>query len=253
MKKTTLFLFIFLSTLAISAQSVAKSYYGHWLLQSYAQNLLKTKSAYTAQTRAAEVTEFIFAEAIGDSVMICFNNIEGGRFPVTVYPNHLEFATFEGGNKYRVELNTQGNEPKLVLTAPDGSKEVYMFFEGQELEFDAVQRWVNAHVLSDSYAPEIENGARMRGLNDNAVSFKPDGELLGVPGFDSYEVVTRFDEVVNFDVIKFINSRTGHEEFKAWQIRKNKLYIYNLEENTEDYGYKKGKLFLKLDKQKIGS
>lgn len=252
MKKAILLPSILLFALTIMAQSVPKTYYGHWLLQSYAQNLLKTKSAYTAQNRAAEVTEFIFAQALNDSIMVCFNNVEGGRFPVIVYPSHIEFVTFEGGAKYRVELTSQNGEPKLLFTAPDGSKEVYMYFEGQELEFDAVQRWVNSHVLSDRYAPEIENGARMRGLNE-AVAFKADGVLEGVPGFDSYEVITRFDEVMEFDVIKLINTRTGYEELKAWQIRRNKLYIYNLEENTEDYGYKKGKLFLKLDKQKIGS
>ncbi len=252
MKKTILVAAILLFTFAATAQTALNKYYGHWLLQSYAQNLLKTKSAYIAQSRAAEVTEFIFAQALGDSVMVCFNNIEGGRFPVSVYPNHIEFRTFETGPIYRVELNTQNTEPKVIFTAPDGSKEAYMYFEGQELVFDAVQRWVNSHVLSDRYAQEIDNGARMRGLGVD-VAFNSDGVLKGVPGFDSYEVVTRFDEVLNFDVIKLINSNTGHEELKAWQIRKNKLYIYNLEENTEDYGYKKGKLFLKLDKQRIGS
>ena len=199
MRAFVLLLSVIFLPIFVSAQNEA--FYGHWLLQKYADQVLAQKSTFELQERTGRMTELVFSANLKDSVWVCYNNTEGAKYRLKSSGGNK--ATFEAMNeKYELTFNTNKTPKQINCKGKDGYEESFIFVETDEEGFAAVNKWVNANMLSGSYAPSVERGMRVRGELSTSVWFNADGTVIGIPGYDKYEIVTHFDDIADFDVSK---------------------------------------------------
>ncbi len=248
MKNNILGLLFSLISLSVFADFQNNAFYGHWLLKSYADDLLVKKSTYELQERTGRMTEFVFGESLQDSVWVCYNNSEGAKYRVKFQGNNK--AVFEAMNeKYELTMDNTGTPKVLHCKSRDSDyNEDFIFIEAQGTDFVAVNKWVNSNMLSGGYAPSIERGMRVRGEMSVSVWFNPDGTVTGIPGYDRYEIVTHFDDIADFDVLKVYNSKTKKYQWLGWEVTNNRLVLYSLTEGRE-YQFSKDEIFLQLEKR----
>lgn len=253
MKYIALLLLFFATSLsAQSSFKVPKAYFGHWLLKSYAEDLLKNKSAYKLQSKVGLITELVFAPSLKDSVMVNFNNVEGGLFALKEEENNeLSCVVNERGETFQFFIVKQPDSTKILYSkGSNGTFRDYIFFEGTEKRFNAVQTFVHQQLFAGGYAKSVEMNTRLKNANEVSVRFKPNGFVEGIAGFDRYEILTVFDDIANFDVIKLYNSQNRDFDWKAWEMKGNKLTFYDLTDG-EEYTYKKGVIFLQLERKEL--
>jgi hypothetical protein len=253
MKYFALLLLFLANTLSAQPSfNVPKEYFGHWLLKSYADDLLKHKSAYKLQSKADLITEFIFSPSFKDSVMVNFNNVEGGIYALKEEENkELSCVVGEKGETYQFFIVKQPDSSKtLYCKGSNGSFRDYLFFDGTAKRFNAVQTFVHQQLFAGGYSKAIEMNTRLKNANEVAVHFKSNGFLEGIEGYDRYEILTVFDDIANFDIIKLYDSRKRNFVWKGWEMKGNRLTLYDLTDG-EQYTYKKGVIFLQLDRKEL--
>ncbi|MFN0203535.1 MAG: hypothetical protein ACKVTZ_18560 [Bacteroidia bacterium] len=231
------------------AQTSPSAFHGHWLSRNYVEALLKTQSPYKIQGKFEAMTEFVFLPELKDSVMINFEDSEGATYPIMFTSATAAYA-INAFSKERLdfEIKTVMDTVK-VLTCYDsqGQATEYLYFQGKEKAFTGVKNLLNEVLFAGSYRKFMEMNVRTRGLEQ--VKFYTNGKIEGLVGFDRYEVLTHFDDIANFDVMKLTNSKNKQSLWKGWEIKGNKLIIYDLEKG-EEYDYKKAEIFLQLDMEK---
>lgn len=253
MKYYSLLLLFFATTL--SAQTtfkVPKEYFGHWLLKSYAEDLLKNKSAYKLQSKVGLMTEIIFSPSLKDSLMINFNNVEGGIYGLKEEENNeMSCVVGEKGETFQFFCIKQPDSSKILYCkGSNGTFRDYIYFEGNEKRFNSVQTFVHQQLFAGGYVKSVEMNMRIKNANDVSVRFKPNGFVEGIAGYDRYEILTTFDDIANFDIIKLYDSQTHDFEWKGWEMKGNRLILFDLTDG-EQYTYKKGVIFLQLERKEL--
>ncbi|MBX7243565.1 MAG: hypothetical protein K1X92_17635 [Bacteroidia bacterium] len=247
LKKSLSVLVLILLVIPVFADFQNDAFNGHWLLKSYADQLLLQKSTYETQERTGRMTELVFSKTLKDTVWVCYNNSEGAKYRVKFSGNNK--AVFEAMNeKYELVLGENSGTRQLTCKGKDGYEEIFIFVDTQEEGFAAVNKWVNFNMLSGGYAPSIEMGMRLRGELNTSVWFKSDGTVMGIPGFDKYEILTHFDDIADFDVLKIYNSQSGKMEWLGWEAKSNRLILYKLIP-ADEYQFKKDEIFLQLERK----
>lgn len=222
-------------SLSVSAQINRASFWGHWLKKSYLDNVLTKRSVYHAQKFTGEVTEIIFAKALGDTVWICYDNVEGVKYPYKFVSETAVVVKLDNGSSVRLSLGRTDNN-QIELTYMDEGNNVlegFVYHENPDLEFNSLHKWVNHKLLAGAYALSIEDGQRLRGPQEVSVRFLEDGTLMGVPGYNRYEIMTYFDNFANFDVVRFYNTQSGESVWRGWEVKNNRLLLYSLKRDDE--------------------
>lgn len=249
MKKLFFIPTFFLLFQSLFAQDPHQLFYGHWIKKAYIDNLIAKKSAYQMQEYTGNITEIIFTKALGDSVLISFQNSEGGKYPVFFTSDNEAFIELSKTENFTLVIEKAEKKAReMTYKNSEGGEEKFLFLNGEDTDFNGIHRWVNKNLLSGGYATSIEMGMRLRGIQDASVWFNMDGTVIGIPGFDKYEILTHFDDISDFDMIKLINSQTNKTQWKGWEMKTNRLVLYNLEKG-EDYQYKKGTIYKQLERK----
>lgn len=248
-------LLLLFATTTLSAQNalqLPKDYYGHWLLKSYSEDLLKHKSAYKLQKNVGLITEFIFDASLKDSVMANFNNVEGGIYALKAEENEeWSCVVGENGETYQFFIVKQPDSSKILYCkGSNGTFRDYIFLEGKEKRFNALQTFVQQQLFAGGYAKSVEMNMRLKNATEVSVRFKPNGDVEGITDYDRYEILTNFDDISNFDIVKLYNSETQDFVWKGWEMKANRLTLYDLTDG-EEYEYKKGVIFLQLERKEL--
>lgn len=239
----------FLLASSLFAQDPHQLFYGHWIKKSYVNNLMTKKSTFLLQEHTGEITEMVINKTLGDTILVCFGNSEGAKYPLNYMGNNQAFFEISPSDNISMTVEKEDKSAReIAFTSTNGSVERFIFMYVEGNDFNAVHTWVNQNMLTGNYSTSVEMGMRLRGPQDASVWFNTDGTLTGIPGFDKYEILTHFDDIANFDVVKLMNSQTEKVVWKGWESKNNRLILYNLVP-SDDYIYKKDKIYKQLERK----
>jgi len=211
-----------------SEQMKENPFLGVWINSFYTVRILATKSPYEANEKAGKVSELSIDEK---EIMLVYNNAEGERLPYTVSENDEGYIIELPGG---MSVSKRSSIPQLIVN--EGKDQSVMTRSFSNLDgVSNVEVFVRSELIVGTYTKD--------GLEQAPVEFKLSGELIGIPGYSAYSVVTRFDDLCDFDAIELIGDEGS--TYVGWELDGDDLILYKTEPGT-DYIYSKGREWLRL-------
>lgn len=185
----------------------------------------------------------------------------------TLSDNLSPFST-AGSMPLLTEVHLYQNEMLMVLNNAEGVNEklvkeedfVFTGANGTVLTIDENSSKItyegNEYPLCMLLAVEENNSAyeylvqqmlfegKWETTNGDEIIFTADGKVIGLNNYVSYEPMTRFGEMGDFDMISFKDAK-GKTFWYAWNRRGNQLSFYSLTEG-EEYLNARGILYLEM-------
>jgi hypothetical protein len=230
---------------------------GDWYQASYIDSIQETKSPFRSQNSLAEYVELSINtnEASGDSLEVGAPGIhEGTSFVIYLKPG-LTSTSFPtniidedtASNFYELSYNISINDTSLIILHYNKDKKLIgqtKYLRVRKNSEGALQFMVNKTLFAGNYQAEDSPG------NISVLKFTNDGLVTGLPGFKKYYVLTDFvaepensvDEVC-FDI------QTTNQKCYAFEIKGDKIKLYDVKESTDQDTLQRGQLKYKLVKQ----
>lgn len=197
---------------------------GAWLNKDYYAKLKESKSPYAAAQVSSHLSELVVKP---DAAVVVYANSEG---------ESLEYH-FEGdvlGNRFRLSSGTAfAVDDNGLLRSSDDKSDVFVKIAEQAGEVSVFEYCVRTSLIAGSYS-----GA------PSEVRFDVSGEVIGFGEYMAYRIITRFDDLSDFDLMEF-KTLSGETQFMAWKIDGDDLVLHDVVEGS-DYVYAPGKELYRL-------
>lgn len=226
---------------AATAPAVENSFKGAWLNSGYMARLSLTKSPYKTTSSSVSISEIL----IGDKeVVLVHGNSEGENLGYEHVATKDENPICELSNGYQLQLTKEGvlqwkNDEKARFH--DGGVERMKNDQKTQLVrvtepapgISVFEGYVRASLIAGTYS-----GAPTQ------VRFDVDGQITGFGEYVEYRVVTRFDDLSDFDMLE-LKTLSGETKYMAWEIDGDELILYDAIEGSA-YVYAPGKELYRL-------
>lgn len=193
---------------------------GAWIHPYYSAALAKSKSAYALRSFTSPVSELVVSQ---EAIVLVHNNSEGQSVGYKLQKDQGEIigilenkAKLVALRKDRLRL-TQGKSEIPFVKSPEPGTGVSVF-----------ETLVRSELIVGTYSGEAQE-----------TSFMINGDVTGLLDFVSYRVITRFDDLGDFDMMEF-KTLSGSSKYMGWEVKKDQLILYEVLDGG-DYVYAKGK------------
>jgi len=201
-------------------QGLENPFLGAWIHPYYSAALAKSKSAYALKAFNSPVSELVVSQ---EAIVLVHNNSEGETLGYKLQKDEGETigvldnkAKLIALRKDRLRL-MQGKAEVPFIKSPEPSAGVSVF-----------ETLVRSELIVGTYSGAGEE-----------TSFMINGDVTGLLNFVNYRVITRFDDLGDFDMMEF-TSLSGEKKYMGWEVKKDELILYEVIEGG-DYVYAKGK------------
>tara|TARA_Y100000766_G_C18839557_1_gene572319 strand:- start:415 stop:1266 length:852 start_codon:yes stop_codon:yes gene_type:complete len=230
---------------------------GTWGLTNYFDTIITNKEL--AKYRLQTPTWFAILLEIDNDSLKSFGSIDKAQYLIKRTGDTITTLTSNiSGDKWFLILK----EPELKLIQYSNSKRVdstiYTFRKRDDLNYfskDSKDFFVIGNNVTDYFNKQLFEGKYINTKSNSEVIFGENGQLIGVEGFDSYEVRNYFGTLhmhKNLDVITFKNKHNNVYKQYNWVFSDDELLLTEFVHEKVTY---KGKThdgeYLVLGKEKI--
>jgi hypothetical protein len=230
---------------------------GTWGLTNYFDTIIANKEL--AKYRLQTPTWFAILLEIENDSLKSYGSIDNGQYLIKQTNDTLATLTsVVSRDKWFLILN----EPELKLIQSPNSERVdstiYTFRKRDDFNYFTVKNkgyFIIGNNVTEHFNNQLFEGSYINKENQEEVVFTDRGQLIGIDGFDTYEVRNYFGTLhmhKNLDVVTFKNKETNEFKQYNWVITDDELLLTEFVNEIKTY---KGETFvsdyLVLGKEKI--
>ncbi|MFN0175996.1 MAG: hypothetical protein ACKVU0_15200 [Saprospiraceae bacterium] len=214
---------------------------GHWIAMNFCAFANQYGSVLGAMNNGhlPYAYAFTFNPAKPDSVL-CYNAFESWTLPIRYNVDTLELMGARPGKSIYLIYDSKGDKEITMIDPTEGRVQLDRFIKSKAGTVDGYTAFTTAlnHNLLNGAFKLLGKGA------GGQISFTPGGFLLGLKGYDRYEICTGGDCFLagqDIDVITLFDSKDEANTSKFFGYRYNEnndtLTFYNLvNKNPEEKG-----------------
>jgi hypothetical protein len=203
---------------------------GTWGLTNYFDTIITNKEL--AKYRLQTPTWFAILLEIDNDSLKSFGSIDNDQYLIKRTDDTLTTLTSNvSGDKWFLILK----EPELKLIQYSNSERVdstiYTFRKRDDLNYfseDNKDFFVIGNNVTDYFNEQLFEGKYINTKTNGEVIFGENGQLIGIEGFDSYEVRNYFGTLhmhKNLDVITFKNKQNNEHKQYNWVFSDDELLL----------------------------